>query len=1438
MQQTLEGFRLSPQQKRLWLQSGDRQVYSARLVLQIDGDLQIKCLKNALDRVIERHDILRTNFHRQPGLKVPIQVIQSSNRVSFDLEVKNNDWQSSWQKQQQTPFEYERGRLLHAELIRHSDRVHYLVLALSALCSDRESLKTLTADIAKAYCCEIGEEIPSDEAIQYLQFSEWQHELLEEDAEEGLTYWQQQDLDDLPELKLPFEKRSPESNCFSPDVYSVDLETQIADRLHSIAQQYQTSIDIVLLACWQTFLWRITQQDDIVVGTISHGRQYEELADAIGLLAKSLPIRCHFSRHCTLGEIITRIDRVRTDAEQWQEYWTDNCQSNPNSIGFEWFEWPEPYRASHLSFSWLQQSVRFEPFKLQLLGIQTANTVSLEFHYNSHRLAQSEIQRLAAQFCTLLASATQDPNQQIDEFNLLHDRDRHQLLVEFNRTQTDFPPPQCIHRWFETQVEQTPHQTAVIDRDRTLTYTELNARANQIARTLQRRGIQPEALVGLYVERSPAFIIGILAIWKAGGAYVPIDPSLPPAAVKSRLRDNGISVLLAQASLADPLANADVEIIDLDRPSHESTDNPDSPATSANLAYGLFTSGSTGKPKGVAIEHRQLFNYIQAILARLDLPRGAHFALVSTFAADLGNTAIFPALCSGGCLHIIPEDCAADPVALSDYVRRHPIDCLKIVPSHLSALLAAGGDSSLFPRQWLVLGGEAVSWSLVEQIRQHRPPCRLLDHYGPTETTVGVLTYEIDCCRGASRSAPTMRGDTVPIGTPLPNLQVYILDARAQPVPIGVAGELYIGGAGVSRGYLHQPEATAARFVPHPFARGRRLYRTGDRARYWPDGTIEFLGRNDYQVKIRGFRVELEEIEAILTQHPGVRQAVVVVWEGESSSARLAAYFIAERHNAPTPATVREFLAQRLSDYAIPATFVRLQRFPLTPNGKVDRRALAQSEWAQADSQATYVAPRSPLERQLADIWADVLDIDRAGIHDNFFELGGHSLLLTQLLFRLREALGADLSLPMLFEAPTVAELAAILDPQSSARATESGETDALLRDARLDETIRPDGEVRDGAKAILLTGATGFLGAFLLAELLEQTAATIYCLVRSPDVESGFDKIETSLKSYLVWDEAYRDRVVPVVGDLSQPHLGLDESQFQSLAGTIDRIYHNGARVHHASPYRQLRAANVLGTQEILRLACTSGTKPVHLISTTSVFNPAHRDGDAVIREGDPLEVDRIPSGGYAQSKWVAERLVSAAGDRGLPVCIYRPGRICAHAQTGAFNPNDFLYRSILACIQLGSVPVGDVEFDLVPVDYVSRAIVYLSEQRDSWGQTFHLVNRHWLGMDALIDSIRDFGYPVRQIPYPQWRERLLQVASDDPDRSLSGLAALFGPGTSDRERSRRLRFDDRNAISRLHPASIVCPSVDTSLVQTYLSRLVRQGVLAPPARTHSAIG
>lgn len=1034
-----EGFMLSPQQRSLWSEQPGHDYHALGAVL-IEGDLQGELLKSAVQSVVARHEILRTTFQQHPGMTFPFQVLASEGaqpaweeRDLADLgaEEQYEAIGEIFSAEAARSFDVGEGPLMRAALLRLAARRHVLMLNVSPLCADAVTLDNIFAMTGAAYASHAGNGKPEAEYIQYADFALWQHELTQgEEAEAGLAYWRGLEFEPLLAQPVPFERQSAGATVF--DSVAVEFEPHRVAELESAARRYELSTGTFMLACWHSLAHRLTRQQRVVVGVHCDGRKYEDLRGACGPYAKQLPFVLNFKERARFSDALTQLKRSSEESEEWQEYFNGEAVAADAShsllfpLGFEFEECPDSFASGGLNWHTHTRDVRASRHKLKLRCTMNADgRLRAVLDFDPRHVTRESAERLAAHLREFASNAAADPSARIAALGLLDKQARRKVLVEFNQTAMDFGPARCFHEIFAEQARQTPERTALVCEDRSLTYNELDRKSNQLARHLRARGVGRETIVALFAEREVELFVALLGVLKSGAAYVSFDPKNPKERLAGLIENARPKVVLTQASLLAQLpAGADAVSLDAEWPriALESDAPIKSGATPDNLAYVIYTSGSTGKPKGVTVEHRQLFNYLRAARERLDLPAQASYATVSTVAADLGHTMIFPALASGGTLHVVSHERASDPAALDEYFTHHKIDCLKIVPSHLHALQSYSHPSRLLPGKRLVLGGEVTRWELVEQLQNLRTGCRIFNHYGPTETTVGVVAGEIEG-EGRVEGAATL-----PIGRPLANAQIYLLDARLEPVPIGVVGDLYVGGAGLARGYLGHPGLTAEKFIPDPFSErpGARLYRTGDRAVYLSDGRIEFLGRADHQVKFHGYRVELNEIRSELNRHPQINDSVVVLAKGKGGGDMLVAYYVS-RHELPG-SELRESLAANILEETLPNAFVHLQKLPLTLNGKIDYQALPTVEESRQKSAHVVVTPRTPTEQILASIWTDLLGVEHLSVHDNFFELGGHSLLATQVVSRLRKAFRVELPMRDLFQWPTVAGLAARIE--------------------------------------------------------------------------------------------------------------------------------------------------------------------------------------------------------------------------------------------------------------------------------------------------------------------------------------------------------------------------------------------------------------------------
>ncbi len=911
---TVEGFLLSPQQRHLWLSRRGEAAspYRAQLAARVEGRLDVPALQAALAEVVRRHEILRTSFETQPGLTTPVQIISEAGEP-FSAELHDLSGEGAREQEAQlrrlcehahaAELPADRTLPLRAHLVRLSPDAHRLILTLPALCADADGLRNLLREICDCYASlASGAEMPG-EPMQYPDLSQWQNELVEsEESADHRAYWRRLDLAAHGAARLPYESNAPAGE-FSPRVVTAPLAADCAARVEAGAAAHGVSEQVFVLACWQALLARVTGQPELIVGVAFDGRNYEGLEGALGLFVRYLPIACSLEEGLRFDELLRRLDEAVSEGRGYQEYfsWDDFGDAAARApffdFGFDYAQRPAGYTGGGLVFSVESEYVCAERFKVRLACLRTADGLTTELHYDASLFTEGAMLSLAEGLRAVFESAAGAGEATIEGLEILGEAERRRVLFDFNGRTAAYADEPSVHALFEAQAARAPDATAVVCEGEQLSYGELNARADRLARALRGLGVGPETRVGLLLERSAEMIVGLLGVLKAGGAYVPLDPSFPQERLSFILEDTRASVLVTQEKLLGGLPQSAAQTVCIN--AEGAAVAPEAPSDFSvsvrpeNLAYVIYTSGSTGRPKGVCVEHRQLLNYLRAVGDVLDLPRGASFATVSTLAADLGNTAVYPALCGGGTLHVITSECATDAALLADYFTRHRINCLKIVPSHLSALLNTPHAARVLPRRRLVLGGEATRWPLFERLRELAPDTTTLNHYGPTETTVGVLTHR---ARGDVRDQFSA---TLPLGKPLANTRVYVLDRRRRPAPVGVAGEIYIGGAGVSRGYLNRPAQTAEKFVPDPFAAepGARLYRTGDLARQLQDGSVEFLGRADDQVKIRGYRIELGEIEAAMRAHPAVSEAIVMTREDEAGERHLVGYVVPGRRH-------------------------------------------------------------------------------------------------------------------------------------------------------------------------------------------------------------------------------------------------------------------------------------------------------------------------------------------------------------------------------------------------------------------------------------------------------------------------------------------------------------------------------------------------------------
>ena len=1041
---------LSFAQQRLWFLEKmglTGNAYHMPLALHMKGQLDRPTLQTSLNQLVARHEPLRTRFEEQDG--TPIQRIDAPFTVDLALidlslippEQQAIDLHAQLQQINKHPFNLETEPPIRAQLFALSETDHVLLILLHHIASDGWSLTVLTQDLSALYKAALLNH-PSGLSplpIQYADFALWQRQWLQAEAlETQLSYWKTK-LQQLTPLQLSTDHPRPAVETFNGAGATIELSAALSTQLKQLAQQSDATLFMVLLAGFKVLLSRYTGQDSIAVGSPIANRNRPEIEGLIGFFVNSLVMHTDVSGNPSFTEVLSRVRQTALEAYAHQD------------VPFEKLvEELQPERSLNrhplfqVMFAIQQQEILTSNFSLpnlevgwyQEAGADITTRFDIEVHlwphsdgikglctYNRDLFEPETIERLLGHYQVLLESIVAAPHTPIGQLTLLPPTERHQLLMEWNQTVTDYPAEQCIHQLFEVQAEKTPDAVAVVFGEQQLSYGELNAQANQLAHYLQQHGVEGGDLVGICVERSVEMVVGLLGILKVGGAYVPLDPSYPQHRLDYMIVDANLSLLLTQQGLHHRLKELSIPSLCLDTllssfPTDDITDLAVS-STAEHRAYLMYTSGSTGQPKGVGIRHRSVVRLVKNT-NYLPFNSEERFLQLAPISFDAATLEIWGSLLNGAQLVIMPPE-SPSLSDIAQIIKQHQITTVWLTAG-LFHLMVDEQLEGLKPLKYLLAGGDVLSVPAVQTVLNELEGCQLINGYGPTENTTFTC-----CCPITSAS---VLHPSVPIGKPISNTQVYILDAYFNPVPIGVPGELHLGGDGLAIGYHNRPELTAEKFISDPFSDepDARLYKTGDLVRYRPDGTIEFLGRIDHQVKIRGFRIETGEIETTLTQHPLIKEAVVVVY-GQESDKKLIAYLITQ----PSPYTsslssgtlmseVRQFIKERLPDYMVPAAFIALNELPLTPNGKIDRKALPAPEFTSLETE--YVAPRTPTEQAVADIWATVLNFEKIGVNDNFFDLGGHSLLAIALMAELEKRFGRSFPLVTLFKAPTLQEFA------------------------------------------------------------------------------------------------------------------------------------------------------------------------------------------------------------------------------------------------------------------------------------------------------------------------------------------------------------------------------------------------------------------------------
>ncbi|KAA0024935.1 non-ribosomal peptide synthetase [Antrihabitans cavernicola] len=1454
-----EPIPLSLAQQRLWILNQfdtASTAYNVPVALRLHGRLNVAALTAAIHDVIARHEVLRTYYPETTD--GPAQVIESASAVGTDIPVIDVDESEIADRVRGfigTTFDVAAEVPLRIAVYRIRADDYVLALVTHHIAADGSSIAPMTRDVMLAYGARIADAAPgwTPLAVQYADFTLWQRTVLGSDddpeslAAQQISYWQSA-LAGLPdELNLPYDRPRPAMQSFAGEHIDFRIGADTHRALSAVARGNGATLFMVMHTALAVLLARTSSSDDIAIGTPVAGRGDRALDDLIGMFVNTLVLRSTVDVNESFTDLLAR------QRETALEAFTNA------DIPFERLvEVLNPVRSTgrHPLF---QVGMAFQNLEHSSLELPDLTLTSFDFdagiakydldltltdHYGADGeplgitgaltyatdlFDESTAQSLIHRFERIADSVAAQPGSAVGDIDLVAANER---AVSARRNTTDHDG----FGWdltiaFAAQVAKTPDAVAVIADDTRMTYAELDTRANRLARWLIDHGIGGERAVAVAIRRTGDLVVALHAVAKAGGIYVPVDPDHPEDRIRYVLDIVAPDVVLTVSDVGFTTTAA-TAIDTLDLSSYSAQPVVDSelsaPRLPSNAAYITFTSGSTGRPKGVTNTFEGIATHSAWMQAEYAFGADDVYLQKTAPTFDVSLWGYWLPLLTGSHVVLAKPDGHLDPAYIAAQIADHSVTITDFVPSPLSVFVEVATAEQLVSLRDVIVIGEILSPALVRAFAE-LSSARVHNLYGPTEAAIATTAHTVT----GAEPGP------IPIGLPMWNTQVYVLDSRLRQVPDGVSGELYLGGLQLARGYRNRPDLTADRFIANPLGTsGSRLYRTGDEVR-WVGGELDYIGRTDQQVKLRGQRIELGEIAAALKLDPTVRHAAANVFT-TGTDQHLIGYVTACDGAVVDTDVVRDRMRLTLPHYMIPAQVILLDALPATSTGKLDRKALPDPLF----TAAAFRAPSTREQKIVAEAFADVLGIDRVGVDDDFFELGGTSLLAFTLRSELSARLGVDVPAAVILRSPSVrrlADLGSAVDPGSTVdlgstdEAAES-DVDRMIADSHLTIDLTGVAPARVGPpRHVLLTGATGFLGAYLLRALLDATDADVWCLVRADDVESARRRIRENLETYALWDHALEHRIVLLPGDLAAASLGLSDAEFGRVAEEVDLIVHNGARVNHLDPYERLRAANVAGTVEVLRLAATTRIKPVHFVSTSSAAVRADQAASDIVTETTELAADAVAANGYVQSKWVGEQLVRSAGTRGLPVAIHRPGLISGDRRSGVMSADDSFWNMIRAVAILGMAPdVGSAAIELVPVDYVARAIVEIASlPRDEL--VYHLVNTRPVPVEDIFAVLATRGLPIHTATLDEVGAALAREAelrNAEGDDSLVRAALLSGNYAAERT---ALQWDDAHTRSALAGTDIECPVVDKSLIEIYIDAFVESGFLPGPSGDRS---
>lgn len=1401
----------------------------------IRENITIDVLEKAVNLIIQRHEAIRLRFIMIKG--EPHQYISECREYQIDqIDFSHSnglkefeDWKDH---QTRAPFQLLDTDLFYIAFVRLSNSKVALYFKFHHLITDAWSLTMIIKEVLNTYKGLVNNEpFPVEQKPSYLSY------ILEDinysnssKYKERKAFWQQL-FQTVPEFTL-LNENTHRNRDGRAKRRTVIMSRDLCNDVKLFSEKYSVSGFVIFFAVFTLYLSKVTNKQDLVVGTPVLNRANYQQRNTAGMFISNIPFRITLDLQWDFLTYLDQVTKVwkrllKNQRYPYKEILKDlrvkQGYSGPlNDVAFSYQISKLDVENMDLETFWSFSGHEINTLSLSISDWKDDGMLRLDYDYLIEALTDEEVEQIHHFLIKLLNDAISKPSKALSQISLLTGQDKYQVVHELNLTNLEYPKEKTIHQLFEEQVEKTPERIALIINDQRLTYRQLNGRANQLAKELRRKGVTPDSIVGVMLNRSPELMIGILAVLKAGGAYLPIDPQYPIARIEDVLRNSRTHMVLTNpTSLAEKEAigqlekTLGLEQINLNDSSLYTASSSNLPNINKpnNLAYVIYTSGSTGMPKGVMIEHRSVNNLIHALWRYFYCSEQKVIVSLTTVSFDIFAIETLVPLSYGLCVVIANEAEQKIPNLLFDLVKKYNIEMLQATPSKIQSLLKDPYCSEgLVPLKDIFITGEPLPEVVLKKVQKIIPSARIYNMYGPTETTVWSMYKELT------------QENHVTIGRPIANTQIYILDKAREPVPKGITGEIYIGGEGQARGYLYRTDLTQERFVPNPFHQGQTLYKTGDLGRWTAEGEIEYLGRNDDQVKVRGFRIELREIEKWLVEHELIQEAVVITRKDGENKNYLCAYLVGNQ--ACSALDLRAYLGQHLPEYMVPAKFVWLDAIPLTPNSKVDKKSLPDPTSRGELQNTVPVPPRNSVEEELVELWSKALDIEYIGIDDNFFVLGGDSLAIIEILTGtwLR---AWDLNAQDFYDYPTVRQLSDKVRGEIKER-KDSEQLEEDFPHLDLDYDLPSQGLMPVLKGNVLLTGATGFLGIHLLWELLNNTTGTIYCLVRGAETESRFRRLFNSYFSVAASFDYSRIKIIK--GDVSNKLLGLSTEDYEALGNNVFTVIHAAGLVKHYGDYPDFEKINVQGTQEVIEFCLTFG-RPLNHVSTVSIAGNQLIDGrkNRCFSETELYIGQNYRDNLYIRSKFEAEVQVLKAITTGLQATIFRVGILTGRYSDGHFQGNiheNAFYQKLKSFLEIKAIQRDRLnqKLEFTPVDSCAKGIINIMKTNTQTGRVFHMFNHRKIEITKLIEILYFQGIEIKQVDMGTFYQ-LIQ----DHLQALHSLNGFVLDLTEERQIDSAFKIEIESNITQAFLAQIgfEWPDITEDYLRKVIEYMTRVGFL-----------